>query len=43
VEAILAVAMGREVTFKNGDRRKFDEIAVFGVKNNKIVSETFFY
>jgi hypothetical protein len=38
-----SVAMGREVTFKNGDRRKFDEIAVFGVKNNKIVSETFFY
>jgi hypothetical protein len=37
------VAMGREVTFKNGDRRKFDEIAVFGVKDDKIVSETFFY
>ena len=38
-----SVAMGREVTFKNRDRRKFDEIAVFGIKNDKIVSETFFY
>ena len=38
-----SVAMGREVTFKNGERRKFDEIAIFEVKDDKIVSETFFY
>jgi ketosteroid isomerase-like protein len=38
-----SVAMGREMTFKNGQRVKADEIAVFGVKDGKIVSETFFY
>jgi hypothetical protein len=38
-----SVAMGRDLTFKNGQRRKVDEIAVFGVKGDKIVSETFFY
>lgn len=38
-----SVAMGRDLSFKNGQRRKFDEIAVFGVKDGKIVSETFFY
>jgi hypothetical protein len=38
-----SVAMGRDITFKDGQRRKFDEIAVFGVKAGKIVSETFFY
>jgi hypothetical protein len=37
------MAMGRELTFKNGQRRKVDEIAVFGVEDGKIVSETFFY
>ena len=38
-----SVAMGRELTFKNGQRIKADEIAVFGVKDDKIISETFFY
>lgn len=38
-----SVAMGRELTFKSGQRVKVDEIAVFGVKDNKIISETFFY
>ena len=38
-----SVSMGRELTFKNGPRIKRDEIAVFGVKDDKIVSETFFY
>jgi ketosteroid isomerase-like protein len=38
-----SMAMGRELTFKNGQRRKVDEIAVFGVKDGKIVSETFYY
>lgn len=38
-----SVAMGRELTFKNGQRLKADEIAVFGVKDDKIISETFFY
>lgn len=38
-----SVAMGRELTFKNGQRLKADEISVFGVKDDKIISETFFY
>jgi hypothetical protein len=38
-----SVGMGREFTLKNGQRIKGDEIAVFGVKDGKIVSETFFY
>lgn len=38
-----SVGMGRELTFKNGQRLKADEIAVFGVKDGKIISETFFY
>lgn len=38
-----SVAMGRDLTFKNGQRRKLEEIAVFGVKDGKIISETFFY
>jgi hypothetical protein len=38
-----SVAMGRDITFKTGQRRKLDEIAVFGVKDDKIISETFFY
>lgn len=38
-----SVAMGRELTFKNGQRLKADEIAIFGVKDDKIISETFFY
>ena len=38
-----SVAMGRDMTFKNGQRMQLAEIAVFGVKDGKIVSETFFY
>jgi len=38
-----SVAMGRDMTFKNGQRIQLAEIAVFGVKDGKIVSETFFY
>ena len=38
-----SVAMGRDMTFKNGQRVQVAEIAVFGVKDDKIVSETFFY
>ena len=38
-----SVAMGRELTLKSGPRIKADEIAVFGVKDGKIISETFFY
>jgi len=38
-----SVAMGRDMTFKNGQRVQLAEIAVFGVKDDKIISETFFY
>jgi hypothetical protein len=38
-----SVAMGRDMTLKNGQRLQLAEIAVFGVKDDKIVSETFFY
>jgi hypothetical protein len=38
-----SVAMGRDMTFKNGLRMQLAEIAVFEVKDDKIVSETFFY
>lgn len=38
-----SVAMGRDMTFKNGQRVQMAEIAVFCVKDDKIVSETFFY
>jgi ketosteroid isomerase-like protein len=38
-----SVGMGRDITFKNGQRMQFAEIAVFEVKDDKIVSETFFY
>jgi hypothetical protein len=38
-----SVAMGRDITFKNGKRMKLDEIGVFGIKNDKIITETFFY
>jgi hypothetical protein len=36
------VAMGRDMTLKNGQRLQLAEIAVFGVKDDKIISETFF-
>jgi hypothetical protein len=41
--SFFSVAMGRDMTFKNGQRIQVAEIAVFGVVDDKIVSETFFY
>jgi hypothetical protein len=38
-----SVAMGMDVTMKVGGRMKMDEIAVFHVKDGKIISEQFFY
>ena len=38
-----SVAMGRDMTLKTGERLQASEIAVFGVMNGKIISETFFY
>jgi ketosteroid isomerase-like protein len=38
-----SVAMGMDVTMKGGSRMKMDEIAVFAVKDGKIISEQFFF
>ena len=38
-----AVAMGMEVTMKGKGRMKMDEIAVYEVKDGKIIKEQFFY
>ncbi|MDP9076569.1 MAG: nuclear transport factor 2 family protein [Bacteroidota bacterium] len=38
-----SLAMGRDMTLKNGQRLQLAEIAVFGVKDDKIITETFFY
>jgi len=38
-----SASMGRDVTFKGRPRMKLDEIAVFEVKDGKIVLEQFFY
>ena len=38
-----AVAMGMDATMKGQGRSKMDEIAVYGVKDGKIVKEQFFY
>jgi ketosteroid isomerase-like protein len=38
-----AVAMGMDVTMKGQGRMKMDEIAVYEVKDGKIVLEQFFY
>jgi hypothetical protein len=38
-----AVAMGMDVSIKGMGRMKMDEIAVYEVKNGKIVKEQFFY
>jgi len=35
--------MGRDMSLKNGQRLQLAEIGVFGVKDDKIISETFFY
>jgi hypothetical protein len=39
----IAVAMGMDVTYKGMGRQKMDEIAVYEVKDGKIVKEQFFY
>jgi hypothetical protein len=39
----IAVAMGMDVTYKGMGRKKMDEIAVYEVKDGKIVKEQFFY
>ena len=38
-----AVAMGMEATFKGMGRQKMDEIAVYEVKDGKVVKEQFFF
>lgn len=38
-----SVAMGMDVTMKGAGRTKMDEIAVYEVKDGKIVKEQFFY
>jgi hypothetical protein len=38
-----ACVMGADVTFKGQGRQKLDELAVYEVKDGKIVSEQFFY
>ena len=38
-----SVSMGMDATLKGGQRMKMDEIAVFKVKDGKIVSEQFFF
>jgi ketosteroid isomerase-like protein len=38
-----ALAMGMDVTMKGQGRMKMDEIAVYEVKDGKIVKEQFFY
>ena len=38
-----SVGMGMDCTMKNDQRMKMDEIAVFAVKDGKIISEQFFY
>jgi ketosteroid isomerase-like protein len=39
----IALTMGMDVTMKNVGRIKIDEIAVYEVKDGKIVKEEFFY
>ena len=38
-----SVSMGRDITFKGRPRLKLEEIAVFEVHEDKIISEQFFY
>lgn len=38
-----STAMGRDITFKGKPRMKLEEIAVFEIKDGKIISEQFFY
>jgi len=39
----IALAMGIDATYKGMGRQKMDEIAVYEVKDGKIVKEQFFY
>jgi len=39
----IAVAMGIDATYKGMGRQKMDEIALYEVKDGKIVKEQFFY
>lgn len=39
----VAFAMGMDVTMKEAGRMKMDEIAVYEVKDGKVVKEQFFY
>jgi ketosteroid isomerase-like protein len=39
----IAIAMGVDATMKDGNRMKMEEIAVYEVKDGKIVKEQFFY
>ena len=39
----IAIAMGVDATMKDGNRMKMDEIAVYEVRDGKIVKEQFFY
>ena len=39
----IAIAMGVDATMKDGNRMKMDEIAVYEVKDGRIVKEQFFY
>lgn len=39
----ISVAMGTDVTMKDGNQMKMDEIVVYQVRDGKIVKEQFFY
>jgi hypothetical protein len=39
----IAMTMGMDITFKGMGRKKMDEIAVYEVKDGKVVKEQFFY
>ena len=39
----IAIAMGMDATYKGMGRQKMDEIALYEVKDGKIVKEQFFY
>lgn len=39
----IAIAMGMDCTYKGMGRQKMDEIALYEVKDGKIVKEQFFY
>ena len=40
---VIAIAMGMDITLHDGTRTQLDEIAVYGVKNGKIIKEQFIY